>query len=339
MKAQIITDPKLWDQFIENSPTGHIVQSWEWGEFKKDYGNQITRVGVLDEGNLVAAASYTLHKIPYTKFFVGYLPKGPVVGSTKPEALKLLLDKITEEAKSQNCLFIRLEPNFLTTTDYKLPKIANLVHAPKTIFAPHTLLLDLTKPEEELLKNMHEKWRYNTRLSERKGVQVKETEDIEAFIKIQRETADRDKFYIHPDQYYRNLWQKLHPQGLAFLLQATHEGDALASWMLFKFGDYLYYPYGASSSLKRNLMASHALMWAAVQFGQKHHLKTFDLWGASPEDADSNDPWLGFTTFKLGFGSHRVSFVGTFDLVINPTLYKIFNLIDNLRWKILRTFR
>jgi lipid II:glycine glycyltransferase (peptidoglycan interpeptide bridge formation enzyme) len=341
MEARILTDEdrKQYEEFVEKSPTGHIVQSWSWGEFKDDYGNKITRIGVFDGNKLVSAASYTLHKVPYTNYFVGYLPKGPVVDSVRVEPLQILLEKLTEVAKAQHCLFVRLEPNFLTSEKYHLPKRDNLVMAPKNIFAPHTLLLDLTLGEDELLKNMHEKWRYNIRLSDKKEVVVKESDDIDSFVRIQRETAQRDKFFIHPDHYYQNLWKKLHPLGYAALLQATHEKDVLVSWLLFKFGDKLYYPYGASSSEKRNLMPSHAMMWAAIKWGKDNGCKVFDLWGASPEEADSNDPWAGFTTFKLGFGAKRVSFLGTYDLVINPKLYKLFNLTDNLRWKILRTFR
>lgn len=341
MEARLLTDndQKLWEEFILNSPTGHIVQSWSWGEFKNEYGNKISRIGVFEGSKLVAAASYTLHKVPYTKYYVGYMPKGPVTSSADQKPLEILLDKLNEVAKSQNCLFVRMEPNYLSSEKYHLPKRSNLVMAPKNIFAPHTLLLDLTISEDELLKNMHEKWRYNIRLSERKEVVVKETGDIESFIRIQKETSQRDKFFIHPDGYYRNLWNKLHPLGYAVLLQAIHENDILVSWLLFKFGDKLYYPYGASSSQKRNLMPSHGMMWAAIKWGKENGCKVFDLWGASPEEADSNDPWIGFTTFKLGFGAKRVSFLGTYDLIINPSLYKLFNLTDNIRWKVLRVIR
>lgn len=341
MEARVLTDndKNLYESFVSSSPTGHIVQSWSWGEFKQSYGNPITRIGVFDKDKLVAAASYTLHKVPYTKFNVGYLPKGPTVTGSSKEATEILFKKLQEIAKEQSCIFIRLEPNFYKASDVKLPKLPNLVTAPKTIFAPHTLIVDLTKTEEELLKNMHEKWRYNVRLAERKDVRVEETNDIETFIQIQKETAQRDKFFIHPDKYYRDLWNLLHPQGLAYLLRAKHENDVLVCWLLFRYGDYLYYPYGASRSHKRNLMPSHAMMWSAIKFGKEKGCKVFDLWGASPEDADSNDPWVGFTTFKLGFGAKRVSFLGTYDLVMNPALYKMFNLTDNLRWKLLRTFR
>jgi peptidoglycan pentaglycine glycine transferase (the first glycine) len=341
MEARVLTphDEKIYNDFVASSPTGHIVQSWEWGEFKDSYGNKITRLGVFENGKLLASCSYTLHKVPYTPFFVGYLPKGPTVQEGGEEPLKVLLAELIRVAKSQNCLFVRLEPNFLKGGRFELPKQSDLITSPKTIFAPHTLTLDLTKSEEDLLKSMHEKWRYNIRLSERKGVVVEETDDINTFIKLQRETAARDKFFLHPDSYYRQLWERLHPRGYAHLLQAEHEGETLVSWLLFRFGDYLYYPYGASSSNKRNLMPSHAMMWAAIKLGQKLRCKTFDLWGASPEDADTNDPWAGFTSFKLGFGAQRVSFQGTYDLVLNPTMYKLFNLTDSLRWRLLRTFR
>jgi lipid II:glycine glycyltransferase (peptidoglycan interpeptide bridge formation enzyme) len=44
------------------------------------------------------------------------------------------------------------------------------------------------------------------------------------------------------------------------------------------------------------------------------------------------DPWYGFHKFKQGYGAELVEFLGSFDLVINQTLYKIFGLTDRLRW-------
>ncbi|HUV72502.1 MAG TPA: peptidoglycan bridge formation glycyltransferase FemA/FemB family protein, partial [Clostridia bacterium] len=62
----------------------------------------------------------------------------------------------------------------------------------------------------------------------------------------------------------------------------------------------------------------------------------FDLWGDIEPNPAPNHPYYGFHRFKQGFSPRLVEFVGTYDLVINPILYRIYNLVDKIRWTMLR---
>jgi lipid II:glycine glycyltransferase (peptidoglycan interpeptide bridge formation enzyme) len=77
-------------------------------------------------------------------------------------------------------------------------------------------------------------------------------------------------------------------------------------------------------------------MWEVIKFGKSLGLKTFDMWGSLGPDAKETDQGYGFTRFKQGYGGQLVQFTGTYDLVVNSDLYKIYNLIDKYRWKLLR---
>lgn len=324
-----------WNNFVSAQEFGHVIQSWEWGEFKKTVGTPPVRIGVFREKQLVASAQYTLHPVPYTKKFIGFLPKGPILSTLEP--LPVLLDGLKTSAEDYNCAFLKIEPNIPqgSLEAEKVFKERELLKSQKEIFARHTLYLDLTKTEEELLASMHEKWRYNIRLSQKKGVVVeekKDTDSLENFVYLQKQTAQRARFFVHTDQYYRNLWLTLQPAGLAYLLTASYQKQTLASWLLFCFGKTLYYPYGASSEEHRELMPSHALMWEAIRLGKRLGCTKFDLWGAAGPEAGANDPWQGFTRFKMGFGPSLVSLLGTYDLVIETGWYKALNLADKARW-------
>ena len=106
--------------------------------------------------------------------------------------------------------------------------------------------------------------------------------------------------------------------------------------MLFKKDDRLFYPYGASLDKKREVMAPNLLMWEAIKYGQSLGLKSFDTWGCLGPNAKEGEQGFGFHKFKQGYGGTLVQFVGTYDLIINPTLYKIYNAIDKYRWIFLR---
>ena len=101
----------------------------------------------------------------------------------------------------------------------------------------------------------------------------------------------------------------------------------------------MYYPYGASSREHREVMAPNLLLWKLIKWGKQHGIKTFNLWGALGPNPDSHDSWFGFHRFKSGFAPKLVEYVGSYDLVIQPFLYKLYCIADSIRWRILKMLK
>lgn len=310
--------------------TSHIVQTQEWAEFKTAYGTQTVRCGEI---------FYSKHQIPFSPYFVAYCPK------VNPFSIDW--KKLEESLKSENCVSINFDvPNVIKDS----PEAKNAetvfqdrcIKSPKETFATSTVILDLDKTEEELLKNLHSKHRYNMKLAQKNGViieQAKSRADFETFFDLLYATSLRQKYYIHPKHYYQKIWEILAPKGMCHILSAKYQGQALASWMLFSHSNVLYYPYGGSSDKLQNLFPSNLLGWEAIKFGKELGCTSFDMWGACKDLNDQTDPWWGFTNFKLKFGGELVEFMDSYDFVINRKVYKMFNLANNLRWKILKLIR
>ena len=306
----------------------HPLQSLLWGEFRKKTG-----VKVANYDNLLI----TIHPIPHTKYTIGYLPKGPDID-------KKMLDELTGIGKKYNCIFIQIEPNVEKNTKEYVFK--HLYKAAHPLFTKYTFILDLTKSEEELLNNMHSKTRYNIKLAEKKGVIITEDNSDETFreyLRLTEETTKRQKFFAHGKKYHELMWETIKPKTskgsqdlTAHLLKATYQKKILAAWVLFVLNDTLYYPYGASSSENREVMASNLMMWEAIKFGKKLGLKKFDMWGALAEKPNPKDPWYGFHRFKEGYGAKHTEFIGSFDYVINENLYFLYKIANRLRWILLR---
>ncbi|MBI2267987.1 MAG: peptidoglycan bridge formation glycyltransferase FemA/FemB family protein [Candidatus Blackburnbacteria bacterium] len=325
------------DKTAFNKVATHPIQSWEWGEFREKTGNKVIRLGVFDKGKLIESAQLTIHPIPHTPYKIGVFLKGGLLSQEMLEALKNL-------GKEENLIFIKMEPNLVTTDKNANNTIKLLQNSGakkgKTLFTKETFWIDLTKSEEELLKNMHPKTRYNIRVAQRHGVTVVEDNSKEAFEKyldLTEQTTKRQGFYAHTEKYHRLMWETLKNQKSkvksqnelrARLLTAKYGGEILIAWILFSFKDLLYYPYGASSDQHRNLMASYLMMWETIRYGKKLKLKTFDLWG--------KEEGKGFTRFKEGFAPKTIEFIGTWDLVINPNLYLVYRIAEQLRWKALK---
>lgn len=310
-----------------NKLVTHVIQSWEWGEFRKSLGIPLLRYGIHQNGKLAKVFQLTLHKIPFTNKYVGYLPKGPIPSKDLAEALIKI-------GKENNCAFIKIEPDVQVTGD-RLQVTDNFVPSPKPLFTKYNFVLDITKSEEELLKNMHPKTRYNIRVAQKHGVKVEERIDDEAFqiyLKLYFETTKRQGYHGHNEEYHRQVWQTLRDAGMARILLATYHLPPttyhLTAWMLLNFKDTLYYPYGGSSKDHPEVMANNLIAWQALKLGKKLKLKKFDMWGALGPDANPKDPWYGFHKFKQGYGGKLVEYIGTYDLIFDWPIYILFTLID-----------
>lgn len=307
----------------------HVIQSWEWGEARKALGVPVLRYGIFEKEKLVKAFQITLHKIPFTKKYVGYLPKGPLPDKQLADALKKI-------GRENNCAFIKLEPN-IEIDNGQLRIDNSFLKSPKSLFTKYNFVLDLTKSEEGLLKNMYPKTRYNIKVAQKHGVKVEERIDDEAFqiyLELYFETTKRQGYHGHNKEYHKKVWQTLRDANMARILLATYYLPPttyhLSAWMLLNFKDTLYYPYGGSSKSHPEVMANNLIAWEAIKLVKKLGLKYFDMWGALGPDANPNDPWFGFHRFKLGFGGKLVEYIGTYDLVFNWPLYLAFTAIDKL---------
>ena len=193
--------------------------------------------------------------------------------------------------------------------------------------------MDLTVGEEELLKNMHQKTRYNIRLAEKKEVKIRvgETqEDFEIFWSLCEDTSSRDNFKSHAKQYYQEIFKILVPSGFTKLYLAEFEGKALAANLVYNFGDTSTYVHGASANEYRNLMAPHLLQWRQIQDAKADGYKYYDFWGVAPDDSKEHR-WAGITRFKKGFGGQGVNYLGVYDLILKGFWYKIYKLAKKLR--------
>ena len=310
----------------------HPLQSWEWGEFRLKTGIEVERFGRYENGKLAETAQITFHLIPFSSYKIGYFPKGNI-------PTKEMVEYLTVWGKKNNCIFIKFEPNLKKDLRFKIEDLRKELRvSPHPLFTKYTFELDLTKSEDELLKNMHPKTRYNIRLAEKKGVKITEDNSsvsFENYLKLLEETTTRQKFYAHTSSYHRLMWETLEKNKIVKLLLAKYKNgdneETLVAWILFLFNKVLYYPYGASSSQYKNLMASNLMMWEAIKFGKKMGAVKFDMWGALGTDPDPNDPWYGFHKFKEGYGAELVELEGSFDLIIKPWTYLAYNLVHNIR--------
>ena len=222
---------------------------------------------------------------------------------------------------------------------------------------PDTTVLDLTQSEEDILANMHSKWSYNIRLSEKKGVVIRKydgsvlnlSEKIDTFYRLTQETILRDGNSCHSKEYYLDLL-KSSAQYLADgkdvplvnLYIAEHENDEIGAIITLFSKDEAVYLYGASSNLKRNLMPNYLLQWTAIKDAKNYGSKTYDFYGISPEEKNQNHPMHGLYMFKTNFGGKIIHRTGSWNIPLK-NIYLLFSTAEKIRafWfkKVMKKFK
>lgn len=343
---EIVTDYKnrgAWDKLVvENSTPASFLQSWQWGEFnRKILGNQVQRWAIIDEGQLQIVLTMIKKSLASGKYY-WCCPRGLVwhkdYADKRINAYGQLVKKIKIELDGS--VFLRISPpyefkeymhGFLKRLGFNKPKILGRMKEPGK-----TWLLDLDKPTEELLTNMHPKTRYNIKLAEKKDVKVRtmtdktQTKDMDIFYQLSKETAERNKIKVYEKSYYEKLitFFSTHKGGVQLKLYiAEWQNKPLSAIMVLYFGDSTTYLHGGSASEGRNLMANYLVQWTSIQEARRAGLKVYDFWGIS----EKRKSWAGITRFKKGFGGRMVSYLGTWDYVLDKKWYNIFWLLKIIK--------
>jgi lipid II:glycine glycyltransferase (peptidoglycan interpeptide bridge formation enzyme) len=206
----------------------------------------------------------------------------------------------------------------------------NLQKSPNDILPKNTFFLDLTLDEKELLYNMRYNTRYNIRNAQKKGIQIKEygIEQLDYWYNLYKETAIRQQLHLQNKEYFLSILknQDNTKKGVNVkMLMADLDGEFLASMFLVlsnKRGTYLY---GASTSDKKNMMASYALQWESLKISKNWGCTEYDMFGSAP-NMNKKHPLRGIHIYKKGFGGNLFHRMGCWDYPFNLEVYELYKM-------------
>ncbi|MDQ5982223.1 MAG: hypothetical protein QG549_220 [Patescibacteria group bacterium] len=314
-----------WDDYVlENG--GHPLQLWGWGTAKAVHGWSVQRLFAYDmDQNITGAAQILIRRLPWLFRALAYVPRGPIVA---PDASVAFMEALANHAKSQyGAVSISIEPDWT-----ELPPLpTGWGRGQNTILIPQTLILDLTKTEEELLAPMSKKTRQYIRKSgSEQGVeicQVKDRAELEKCMGIYHETAKRAGFALHDNQYYYDVFENLGEASPVFA--AYKDGWPIAFLWLAISATTAFELYGGMNDDGQELRANYALKWHAITKMKEWGIERYDMNGLVSD---------GVSNFKRGFADHEDLLVGTYDKPLSP-LYPIWTSILPLGKKLLRAIK
>ncbi len=333
-KIKEISQKNEWDSFLNKEELEYFpfFQSWEYGEVQKQLGYKLYREGIYDKkNNLLGIFSIAHIKAKRGCYF--HLRHGPVVLNPNESILKEILNYIKVLAKEKKASFIRISPLLKKEQENKnLFKRLKLIDSPMhSMDAETCLILDITKTEEELLRNMRKTHRYLIRKSTDMNIKIirsKKLSDINKFLYLYRDLSKRKGFVPHGD--VKEEFEAFSKNDKAILLFAQFEKKLIAAALIDFVGNMGIYHHGASLEAYRNIPASYLIQWEAILEAKKRGKKFYNFWGIVPLDKP-NHPWKGLTLFKTGFGGERVEFVHAKDLPLNIFYWKTYLIETALR--------
>ncbi len=309
---------------LQNFPDRDFLQSNEWRKFQEEVGRKTYH---LETESLWA--NVIEHQLPIIgKYF--YIPRGPIIKSD----YNFNLRKLINLARKNKVGWIRIDianKKLLTQIHLKITDI-QVKKAPHDMQPKQTLVINIKQSSEKLLAQMKAKTRYNIKLAQKKGVQIRSvtfSQDekqkyFKNFLRLTKVMAKRQDIIVHPTSYYQKMWETI-PEEKIKLYVAKYGKKIIATNLVIFYGKVATYLHGASDNQCRNVMAPFLLQWQAILEAQQRGCEQYDLGGVSIGKT-ANKLWAGITRFKKGFSpkTEPLEFLGSYDLVINPMQYMIY---------------
>lgn len=345
-------DRPAWERFVAGRPEGDPLQTWTWGEAAATTGELPLRL--LLEGPALSGApapvirgvAQALARPAGLRRQVLYVPHGPLWERESPDAgqlLRELMAGLHEAAGAARGLVVKVDPR-ATPASPPGPvadalQALGLRRARHDLQAPTTRLVELLDGAEQLAATWDADTRNLVRRSAREGVATDiargaSRDALAAFHLLLEATGERARFRVRSLDFLQRLATGFAGQGGWYTVLARFDGRPIAGMTLPRVGDRAYYIYGASlrePGLKHKYGA-YAAMAAAMRALAADGVQTLDLWGVvEPDDPGTDPAWEGFSAFKRTFGGQPLRHPGTFDLVTDPTWYRIRDLRERLR--------
>lgn len=324
-EVENIGDREEWEHFLREQKPHSFLQSWQWGETNAQTGSKVFRVGIRRNDALIALA--LLIKIPAKRGSFILLPHGPVIAPSENQndVTRAILARAAALAFVEGCTFLRVCPLARDTVGNRgIYKGMGFRGAPIHMHPELAWMLDITKPEEQLLKEMRKTTRYLIKKTEKDGVEIVQSanpEDIELFWPVYSATAERQSFTPFSKKDLRKEFELFNAGDGALFFFGKQNGKIVAVAIIIFYNGQAFYHHSGSLSSGEGSNVSYLLQWRVIQEAKRRGCTLYNFWGISPENKPKH-PWAGLSLFKKGFGGFAEEYLHAQD---RPLTWKYVN--------------
>jgi len=181
------------------------------------------------------------------------------------------------------------------------------------------ILIDLTKSEDQLWKEVHSKRRNEIRRAVRENTtfSIGSTDEaLEKCYDILKEVYSRAKLPIPDYLFFHNLFH-MKENAKLMVFCAHYHGEIIGCMLALVFGDRIYDFYAGSLKEYYNKYPNDLIPWEVFKWGKDRQYRIFDFGGAGKPDIP-----YGVRDYKKKFGGEFLNF-GRFTHIHKPFFMKV----------------
>ena len=367
-----------WNQIVHQLPDPHLLQSWQWGEIKAEFGwspsplvwvkkdgeyRMVTGKQIAGINTAPSAAALVLSRGLPLGLRVMYVPKGPLLDDWSDNGLRnQVLGDLNQYARKEGSILIKIDPDVVlgegipgkeNAQEYETGAgVKRLLESRRWTFSDdqiqyrNTVLVDLTQPEDDMLMRMKSKTRYNIRLAKKKGVSVRRgnRKDMDLLYDMYAKTSVRGGFTIRGEAYYHTVWDTFFPSA------ELGDQDPVAVPLIAEvegeaIAGAVLFQFGdrawylhGMSTTKHREKMGTYLIQWEGMRWAKEQGCTVYDMWGAPDTFEKQDPMWGVYRFKRGFGGKVSRTIGAWDLPLKPLFYKAYTSLLPAVLSVMREF-
>ena len=339
MKTEIISidNTAEFDAFVASHPNGHFMQSSYWGRVKDDWG----WFGVIcrdDSGEIKGTMAVLVRKLAKLPYRMLYSPRGPVCDLGDRETIDALLAAVKKEGKKHNAYELKIDKDadtnnseyrkIVTDAGFNITPVGDKITG---LQCTRVIRINLEgKTADDVFASFDSGHRRKVRVAIKNNVEIEicGSEKAQLFYEMMKETTERDGFALRSAEYFAKILDVFGDKARLYIAYYTPEDGkrvAIAGAISLVYGDKLWYFYGASRNIHRNVMPNYLLQWEMIKWAVECGCRIYDFRGVDRFDEED-----GLYRFKIKFGSYQEEFMGEMSLTLNPIASKLISTMQKI---------
>ena len=194
------------------------------------------------------------------------------------------------------------------------------------------IVYDITKSDEDLIKEMNSGCKERVKKAIKKGIEfgVASPDQYDLFYQKWVELSWMKGFNIIPKKQYNKLIRYMTQNNRGNLFTSTINGDIIAGSICVYDQHRIIYLYWFSNREYSNIWGHHYLKFKIFGHARKLWMTYVDMLGWAPTGFPTH-PLNGVSRFKESLWWTKIEQYGSYDLIIRPRLYKLFKFYFKLK--------